>query len=263
MKPTMYHIPVCPFSQRVEILLELKGMSDQVDFQKVDITVPRPDWLLEKSGGTTSLPLFDLGDGRVMKESLVILRYLDRAFPESAVTRQDPWEAAIEDMLIALEGSFCMQGYTMVMNQDPAQREAHLQKMYAAYENLNAFLMRFSPDNTFLFEKFGLAEAVFTPFFMRFWFLDYYENFELPAEPRFERVRRWKEACLAHPAAQQVTKEEIVKVYYDYARGAGNGKLLPGRTRSSFEFEPHWSDRPWPPRDKYGPIASDEELGLL
>ena len=29
-RPIIHHIPVCPFSQRVEILLELKGLRDQV-----------------------------------------------------------------------------------------------------------------------------------------------------------------------------------------------------------------------------------------
>ncbi|MBT8414598.1 MAG: glutathione S-transferase N-terminal domain-containing protein, partial [Boseongicola sp.] len=42
MTLSMYHIPVCPFSQRVEILLSLKGLSDEVDFHTVDITKPRP-----------------------------------------------------------------------------------------------------------------------------------------------------------------------------------------------------------------------------
>jgi glutathione S-transferase len=98
---------------------------------------------------------------------------------------------------------------------------------------------------------------------MRFWFLAYYEGFELPDDPAYARVRRWRDACLAHPAAQQVTEEEIVKVYHDYAKGAGNGGLLPGRTRSSFSFEPHWRSRPWPPRNKYEHSASDAELGLL
>ena len=97
---------------------------------------------------------------------------------------------------------------------------------------------------------------------MRFWLLDYFERFELLEETRFARVRRWREACLAHPAAQQVSKEQIVKLYYDYAKGAGNGALLPGRSRSSLEFEPHWSKRPWPPKDKYGASASDADLGL-
>ena len=54
-----------------------------------------------------------------------------------------------------------------------------------------------------------------------------------------------------------------MKVYYDYAKGAGNGELLPGRTRSSFVFDPPWQQRPWPPRDKYGHSATDEELGLV
>ena len=73
----------------------------------------------------------------------------------------------------------------------------------------------------------------------------------------------WRAACLAHPAAQQVSAEEVVKAYYDYARGSGNGALPEGRTRSSFVFEPNWRSRPWPPKDKYGPGATDAELGLL
>src|SRR5690606_20088026 len=73
---------------------------------------------------------------------------------------------------------------------------------------------------------------------MRFWFLDYYEDFDLPADGRFDRVRAWRAACLAHPAAQQVSREEIVKLYFDYALGAGNGALPVGRSVSSFVFEP-------------------------
>jgi len=68
---------------------------------------------------------------------------------------------------------------------------------------------------------------------------------------------------MAHPAAQQVSHDEIVKLYYDYAVGFGNGALPEGRERSSFVFEPHWRDRPMPPRDKYDRIATDAELGLV
>ena len=56
--------------------------------------------------------------------------------------------------------------------------------------------------------------------------------------------------------------EEVIKLYYDYAKGVGNGELLAGRNLSSFVFEPDWKKRPWPPRDKYGYSASDKELGL-
>jgi glutathione S-transferase len=261
-KMTMYHIPVCPFSQRLEILLELKGLRDLVEFHVIDITQPRPDWLLEKTQGTTSLPVLELADGSILKESLVILRYLDEAWPERQVARRDPFERAVERLLIAMEGPFTVTGYTMVMNQDRGKRAGFVKKMDAHYLAMSKLLERYAPEGPFLFEEFGLAEAVFTPMFMRFWFLEHYEDYQIPEGPDHARVRQWHAACLAHPAAQQVSRDEIVKLYYDYAKGAGNGALLPGRAASSFAFRPHWQDRPMPPRDKDGTSASDAELGL-
>ena len=134
--------------------------------------------------------------------------------------------------------------------------------MLKQYQRLGDFLGEHSPSGTFLFEEFGWAEAVFTPIFMRFWFLEYYEDFRLPDEVRYDRVRRWIDACITHPAAQQVSREQVVKLYYDYSQGAGNGALLPGRSCSSFTFDPDWRTRPWPPRNKYEHSATDAELGL-
>jgi glutathione S-transferase len=260
---TVYHIPVCPFCQRLEILLALKGLRDRVDFRVIDITQPRPPWLLEKTQGTTALPVLETADGRILKESMVILQYLEDVFPEKPVAQRNPYRRAVENMLVCMEGAFSMQGYQYVMNQDPARRETLREDMLKLHVRLNDFLLEHAPRGPFLFETFGWAETVYTPFFMRFWFLEYYEDFHLPDESRFARVRGWREACLNHPMAQQVTKEEIVKLYYDYAKGAGNGALLPGRQRSSFTFEPHWRLRPWPPGNKYVHSATDEELGLL
>lgn len=262
-RPIMYHIPICPFSQRVEILLALKGLTGAIDFHVVDITVPRPGWLLEKSRGTTALPIFEDEQGRILKESLVILRYVEERFPEPAVARRDVYERAVERMMIAREGPFTISGYAFVMNRDRARTEELRAAHLAHWRWLDDFLEHHNPGCTFLFDSFGLPEVVYTPMFRRFAFLEYYEGFELPDTADFARARRWREACLAHPAAQQVSDEEVIKLYYDYAVGAGNGALPEGRSRSSFAFEPHWSARPMPPRDKYDRIASDGELGLL
>jgi len=261
-RPIVHHIPVCPFSQRVEILLALKGRRGDVEFSVVDITRPRDESLLRKTRGTTALPVLELADGRILKESLVILQYFEDVFPERPVAQRDPYRRAVENMLTRLEGEFVNLGYSWVMNQDRQRRGAFRSGMLKHYERFDDFLVEHGGTGPFLFEEFGWAETVFTPFFMRFWFLEYYEDFELPDEPRYARVRQWIGACLAHPAAQQVTKEEIVKLYHDYAKGAGNGALLPGRRKSSFLFEPHWRSRPWPPKNKYDHSATDEELGL-
>jgi glutathione S-transferase len=261
-RPVVYHIPVCPFSQRVEILLALKGIRDEVDFHVVDITRARPDWLLEKTRGTSALPILELAGGRIVKESLVILQYFEHAYPKRRIAQSDPYRRAVEGMLTRLETEFTALGYEWVMSQDLGRRGSLEAAMLKQYERLDAFLLEHAPNGPFLFDDLGWAEAVFTPLFMRFWFLEYYEDFTVPDDERYARVRRWIDACLAHPAAQQVTKEQVVKLYYDYAKGAGNGALLPGRRASSFAFEPHWRTRPWPPKNKYDHGATDEELGL-
>lgn len=262
-RPIIYHIPVCPFSQRVEILLELKGLRPRIDFHVIDITVPRPDWLLEKTGGTTALPVMELKDGRALKESMVLLRYVDERWADTPVARADVYDRAVERLFLTREGPFAVAGYTYVMNRDRAKAQARRDALLEQFAWLDEMLMRHNPEGTWLFDRFGLAEVVYTPMMMRFWFLEHYEDFALPQEPRFERVRRWREACLAHPAAQQVSWRQIVTLYYDYAVGAGNGALPEGRSRSSFAFAPDWSARPLPPADKYDRIASDAELGLV
>ena len=259
---TVYHIPVCPFCQRLEILLSLKGLKEEVSFHVIDVTQPRPDWLLDKTRGTTALPIMVNADGRIIKESLVILQYLEDLYPQRPVAQRDPYRRAVEKILTRMEAEFCTQGYAFVMNQSLEQREALREGMLEQFARLNDFLLEHSESGTFLYEEFGWAETVFTPLFMRFWFLEYYEDFELPDEHQYARVRKWRDECISHRAAQQVTKEQIVKLYYDYAKGVGNGALLPGRRRSSFAFEPDWRGRPWPPRNKYEHGATDEELGL-
>ena len=263
MTLTMHHIPVCPFSQRVEILLSLKGLTDKIVFNTIDITKPRPDWLLEMLRGTTAMPVIDVPGKVAIKESRVILNMIEAMYPEPAVARRDPHEHALESLLVEREESFTMTGYMFVMNQDPGKRDEWRNKMLKEYKALNDILEAYAPGDVFFFDRFGWAEVVFTPIFQRFWFLEYYEAFEIPASPDYARVKRWVEACMGEPNAQQVTKERIVKLYYDYARGAGNGALLEGRTKSSFTFDPDWPERPMPPADKYSPAASDAALGLV
>lgn len=262
-RPIVHHIPVYPFSQRLEILLELKGCRDAVEFRVVDITQPRPAALLALTRGLTALPVLQTEDGTVLRESLVILRYLDERFSARRVAQADPLRGAVENLLVTHERDFGNQGYALLMNRDRARRAALHEALLSQYARLDDFLRQFGGSGPWLFERFGWAETVFTPLFMRFWFLDYYEDWALPADAAFDRVRRWVQACVAHPAAQQVCREEIVKLYADYAQGAGNGALPPGRRRSSFVFEPPWQQRPWPARDKYGAVPGDAALGLL
>ncbi|MFY0533623.1 glutathione S-transferase family protein [Nannocystis pusilla] len=172
----VYHIPVCPFSQRLEILLALKGLGGAVKFEVVDVTRPRDPALLAKTPGSTTLPILETETGGVLRESLVLMQYLDDRFPERRIAASDPFARAVENMLTALCSDFVNAGYGYVMNQDPGKREALRDRLLAQYAGIDAFLARYSPDRTFLHDDFGWAEAVFTPMFMRFSFVEYYEH---------------------------------------------------------------------------------------
>ena len=259
---TMYHIPGCPFSERVELLLDLKGLNGIMADHEIDISKPRPDWLLKKTRGTTSLPALELENGETLKESMVIMRYFEDRYPDPAVAQRDPYRHAVENMLCATDGAFTGSGYRMILNRDPAKRDELAAEVNAQYARLDDFLRYYSPNGTYLFDAFGWAEVAFTPMFKRLWFLEYYENYEIPQT--LTRLLAWREACLAHEVSQRHHgHEELMKLYFDYSQGAGNGRIPQGRTISSFTLDPHWRDRPMPPRDKWGKAPSDAELGLI
>lgn len=258
----MYHIPGCPFSERVELLLDLKGLDGIMADHEIDISKPRPDWLLKKTRGTTSLPALELENGETLKESMVIMRYFEDRFPDPRVARADPYEHAVESMLCATDGAFTGAGYRMILNQDLDKRDELKAEVDAQYARLDEFLRHYSPDRNFLFDRFGWAEVAFAPMFKRLWFLEYYEGYEVP--DNLTRVLRWREATLQHEVVQRHHgHRELMTLYYDYAKGGGNGRLPEGRAISSFTLDPHWRSRPMPPRDKWGHAASDEELGLV
>jgi len=261
-RPVMYHIPGCPFSERVELLLDLKGLHGIMADHEIDISKPRPDWLLKKTRGTTALPALELENGETLKESMIILRYFDELYPEPRIAQADPYRHAVEQMLCATDGAFTGSGYRMILNRDADKRDEMKAEVDAQYGKIDEFLRYYSPTGPFLFDAFGWAEVAYTPMFKRLWFLEYYEAYEIPQQ--LTRLLAWREACLDHPVAQRHHgHEELIKLYYDYAQGGGNGRIPEGRSISSFTLEPRWQDRPMPPRDKWGAPATDAELGLV
>jgi glutathione S-transferase len=192
------------------------------------------------------------------------MQYLDDRFAWAADRgTQYPDERALENMLTRMEADFVMAGYTWVMNQDTQRREALRTQMLAQYARLDDFLVstragighicsirlvgprRCSPPCSCGSGSWSTTKVL-----------------RCPGNRVTSGYVPGSRPCLAHPAAQQVSQEEVVKLYYDYAKGAGNGALLPGRGKSSFTFEPNWRARPWPPVDKVRYSASDHDLGL-
>ncbi len=256
----LYHFPGCPYSERVEILLHLKGLAGTIESIELDISKPRPDWLLEKTGGSSALPVLDCGTW-TLRESAVILRYLDAQFAPRPVRHPDPQHHAIESLFGLMDTDYAKAGYALLRNRDRTKNAELRLAFDERYRLLDVFLRRHGGAGPFLFDSFGWAEVMLTPLLKRLECLRYYDDYRIPEA--LDRVGEWHAACLAHPAAEARTIDEIVKLYYDYTRDAGGGTLVAGRSKSSFTMEPSWRERPMPPRDKWGDAATDQALGLV
>ena len=78
-----YHYPHCPFCQRVRLVLKAKNIT----YQDVPLSYAEektPQRLI----GKKMLPIIDFGDGKIMGESLDLIKELEKRFPEPSLTHQ-------------------------------------------------------------------------------------------------------------------------------------------------------------------------------
>ena len=107
-------------------------------------------------------------------------------------------------------------------------------RMLKHYAKLNDFLLEHAPSGPFLFDEFGWAEAVFTPFFVRFWFLKYAGSclaVEVPVAPGHCRL----DGLAGHPAPVHLRRENPSCLRGPAARGH-DVPLPVGEPASSFRW---------------------------
>lgn len=231
----IYSIAVCPFAQRTRMVLTLKGVPFRLT--EIDITKPRPDWFLAMNP-LGQVPVIR-HCGRVLNESSVINEYLEEVFPEPRVFPADAYQRAQSRILIdQVNQSFVPAMYTLLLNQDPARHRELVAKSLASFRWLDGFLRRHNPEGTFLWDGFGMADLSTAPFFQRYCLNTHYRGFVLPENEEYSRVRRWRDALLAHPLviATGMPDADFITLYEDYALGYGNGAVPTGRERSSFDL---------------------------
>ena len=133
-------------------------------------------------------------------------------FPQPTVPQSDHYRRAVEHMMThGRQSSAARRAMCSSWNQNPERREA-LREHAEALRGLN--VDGHAPDGTYLFDDFGWAGAELFTVLVR-WFLEYYEDFDLPRRPN-----SFDHACAGgatpapprHPPRNQiVAREEIVR----------------------------------------------------
>jgi glutathione S-transferase len=90
----LYHDLRAPNPRRVRIFLAEKGVA--YDTIEVSITAgehQKPEF--RRKNPLALLPVLELGDGKILRESMAISRYLEELHPEPNLLGADPWERAV------------------------------------------------------------------------------------------------------------------------------------------------------------------------
>ena len=89
----LYQDPQAPNPRRVRVFVAEKGLSlHTVDVLLIDNANLAPTYLAKHPLGL--LPILELNDGRVLRESIAICRYLEELHPEPNLFGNDAWERA-------------------------------------------------------------------------------------------------------------------------------------------------------------------------
>ena len=89
----LYHDLRAPNPRRVRIFLAEKGVAyDTIEVSIAAAAHQTPEF--RKKNPIALLPVLELADGRVLRESVAICRYIEALHPEPNLFGTDPWEGA-------------------------------------------------------------------------------------------------------------------------------------------------------------------------
>jgi len=232
----------CPFAQRGWIACEAK----RLDYQYVEVNPYEVD--SSQPGGYTkrALPLSEKRerypefiavsprglvpamdkDGVAVWDSMPLVEFIDESFSGPRLFPSDAHQRARVRIYIAHCGDYIQKPYyTMLMAQDPSQRERAREQML---EGCRSLARAMSTDGDFfLGEQFSAFEIAIAPFWQRYlWVGSVYRGFSFPRDADFARLERWWSAVEKHPAvaATLVCRERLVSSYSDYAENRGTSE---------------------------------------
>jgi glutathione S-transferase len=89
----LYHDPRAPNPRRVRIFLAEKGVAyDTIEVSIAAAQHQSPEF--RKKNPLSLLPVLELPDGKVLRESMAICRYVEELHPEPNLLGSDAWERA-------------------------------------------------------------------------------------------------------------------------------------------------------------------------
>lgn len=213
---TLISHPLCPFVQRVAIVLHEKGIA----FERVNIDLhDKPDWFLAMSP-TGKVPLLKVlhANGResVLFESVAICEYAEDVHPSPALHPQDALLRAQHRAWIEFASATLTDAWGFLIASDSETAGA---KADAFRKKLERFEADMSYGPYFAGEGFSMVDAAMAPVFRYFDML----GFE-PSHPVFDGLKRvadWRLALAWRPSSQAAVGKDYATLFLTHLQEKG------------------------------------------
>ncbi|KAL4283076.1 hypothetical protein GQ457_16G023150 [Hibiscus cannabinus] len=203
----LYMTYTCPFAQRVWIVRNYKGLHDKIKLVPLNLQ-NRPAWYKEKVYPENKVPSLE-HDGKVMGESLDLIKYVDTNFEGPSLLPTDPEKTKFFEELLSHIDQFVGMGFASIKGDSPTEAGT-------AFDRLEEALAKF--DGPFLLgDEFSLAEVAFIPFVERFQ-IYLSEVFKYDITEGRPKVAAWIEAVDEVEAYKQTKKTEPKELVEFYKR---------------------------------------------
>lgn len=213
---TLISHPLCPFVQRVAIVLHEKGIA----FERVNVDLhDKPSWFLAISP-TGKVPLLKVlhanGHESVLFESVAICEYAEDVQPSPVLHPQDVLLRAQHRAWIEFASATLTDAWGFLNASDP---ETAGSKAAAFRKKLERFEADMSDGPYFAGEGFSMVDAVMAPVFRYFDVLEFEPSHQV--FDRLKRVAIWRLALARRPSCQGAVGEDYANLLFGHLQEKG------------------------------------------
>lgn len=182
-----YSMRFCPYAQRVQLVLNAKGISHDTVF--IDLS-EKPEWYLTifPAGKVPAL----IYDDKFLSESLLLADFLDEQYPEPPLQNSKPIQKALDKLVIESFGKVGTAFYKLMMTTKEVEKT-----------NFDELVASLIPIETELSERgstfFGgnkpnMVDYMIWPWFERLDAINPYSHgtFVIPFDEKFPKLAIWK-----------------------------------------------------------------------
>lgn len=200
---TLVSHPLCPFVQRVAIVLHEKGIC----FERINVDLrDKPEWFLAISP-TAKVPLLkvlhDHGRESVLFESVAICEYVEDVQPGPALLPADALLRAQHRAWVEFASATLSDAWGFLNASDHETASA---KVAAFRKKLERFEADMSDGPYFGGEDFSMVDAVVAPIFRYFDIIAFESTHQV--FDGLERVANWRRALAQRPSIKAAVAED-------------------------------------------------------